>query len=543
MAIKVCNTTVIDNSRQLSNISAIDQTTADAIGELVPKAIVVDSPVVGGGTLIPNAAAGGDRTIEITLSADSALLDGVISSFEVNWADGSSSETVSATNEAATVSHTYPSDQTDGTQITITVVAIDDKGNRSASVDYTATYVDNQPPGGTIVNNYSTTWSTDDVITCFDVTFSGATDPDGTICYYAVTNISEPTINGGITVDSVCKSSGTAHRFCVPACYGSAGTEYTLCYNVYAIDNLEATTPTCQMTHTLLWTPEGEASYTTPGSYTWTAPAGVCSVSVVAVGGGGHGAGNNDNVHNFESQDSYFISNTCVAGLRGHYSRGCPNDGNNLGGGYAGDGGGCGGCGNNYGAGSGGGGAGGYCDTNKPSTIYGCGGCAVDGACNSPCGQSNGCCGWCGGGGGGGGGTYYYHNHNGGGGVGIMGIGTSGPGGCYNAAYCVNNGGSGGGQGFAPPDETWCNGSANGTGGFGGYYGGGGGATLTSNGGGGGGLGWKNNIAVTPEQGYAVCVGYGGDNDDGGNQEGGHGGKGAVRIIWGSGRTFPDNAS
>ena len=30
----------------------------------------------------------------------------------------------------------------------------------------------------------------------------------------------------------------------------------------------------------------GEQQYTTPGSYTWTAPAGVTSVSVVCVGGG-----------------------------------------------------------------------------------------------------------------------------------------------------------------------------------------------------------------------------------------------------------------
>jgi len=33
----------------------------------------------------------------------------------------------------------------------------------------------------------------------------------------------------------------------------------------------------------------GEQQYTTPGSYTWTAPAGVTSVSVVCVGGGGIG--------------------------------------------------------------------------------------------------------------------------------------------------------------------------------------------------------------------------------------------------------------
>ena len=33
----------------------------------------------------------------------------------------------------------------------------------------------------------------------------------------------------------------------------------------------------------------GQVAFTTPGSFSWTAPAGVTSVSVVAVGGGGEG--------------------------------------------------------------------------------------------------------------------------------------------------------------------------------------------------------------------------------------------------------------
>ena len=33
--------------------------------------------------------------------------------------------------------------------------------------------------------------------------------------------------------------------------------------------------------------PIGQVAYTTPGTYSWTAPAGVTSVSVVAIGGGG----------------------------------------------------------------------------------------------------------------------------------------------------------------------------------------------------------------------------------------------------------------
>ncbi|NDD55210.1 hypothetical protein EBZ39_15330, partial [bacterium] len=39
----------------------------------------------------------------------------------------------------------------------------------------------------------------------------------------------------------------------------------------------------------------GQQGYVVPGSYTWVAPAGVTSVSVVAVGGGG-GSGNGPSI-------------------------------------------------------------------------------------------------------------------------------------------------------------------------------------------------------------------------------------------------------
>jgi hypothetical protein len=37
--------------------------------------------------------------------------------------------------------------------------------------------------------------------------------------------------------------------------------------------------------------PPGQQAYTVPGNYSWVAPAGVISVSVVAIGGGGGGGG------------------------------------------------------------------------------------------------------------------------------------------------------------------------------------------------------------------------------------------------------------
>lgn len=74
----------------------------------------------------------------------------------------------------------------------------------------------------------------------------------------------------------------------------------------------------------------------------------------------------------------------------------------------------------------------------------------------------------------------------------------------------------------------------------GGNYGGGGGAfDVNYQGGGGGGLGYKNNIAVTPGNSYTVVVGAAGVSDNADKMIAGDGAKGAVRIIWGAGRSFP----
>jgi hypothetical protein len=248
---------------------------------------------------------------------------------------------------------------------------------------------------------------------------------------------------------------------------------------------------TCELSWSDLAGPcdAGQAEFTTPGSYTWTAPAGVTLVSVVAVGSGDGTA-----------SDSYFINTSTVCG-RG-------SDGF-TGGTYVGDGGGNGGNGSNtidcsswsYGDC---GGAGGY---------SGNGGSAPANACSDSVGNPG-----SGGGGGSGGRSYNDYLSTGGGGVGIYGEGTSGAGG---PAGQGGYGGSGGGDG-ASCYSTGCAGAF-----FGGDFGGGG-ATFgsgTSGGGtGGGGLGWKNNISVTPGTSYDVVVGAN---------------NGAVRIIWGTGRAFP----
>lgn len=233
--------------------------------------------------------------------------------------------------------------------------------------------------------------------------------------------------------------------------------------------------------------PKNQIAYVTPGSYTWTAPEGVNSVSVVAVGGGGvtsptggggGGLGWKNNIPvtpgtkytvvvGAAGSQSYFISNSLVAGLGG----GLP-----AGGGFVGDGGGAGGNGypgRTYNP-TGGGGAGGY---------SGPGG---NGGGGSP--------GTAGQGGGGGGGAGASDGSGGGGGVGLLGEGASGAGG-RNSSYATGGQGGSGGSNGLHNSAPYIRG--------GGLYGGGGA-------GGGSGVG------------------------------GGAGGSGAVRIIWpGDERLFP----
>lgn len=268
----------------------------------------------------------------------------------------------------------------------------------------------------------------------------------------------------------------------------------------------------------------GQQAYTTPGTYTWTAPAGVTSVSVVAIGGGGGGSkglgyngvglcgggggglGWKNNIPvtpgaTYEvvvggggnwgygggqaGGNSYFVGANLVLGERG----GGGGQSAGVGGGYVGDGGGFGGQagaqGGNF-RGTGGGGAGGY--SGKGGDGIGPGGTGQAGQ---------------GGGGGGGAGRSdgQAGSGGGGGGVGILGEGASGAGGVANADT-GGKGGSGGADGQAGQAHQ---GTAVTAAGSGGAYGGGGGGAASN---------------FSTEQARP-------------------GAGGAVRIIWGANRSFP----
>lgn len=262
--------------------------------------------------------------------------------------------------------------------------------------------------------------------------------------------------------------------------------------------------------------PRGESVYTTPGTYSWVAPEGVTSVSVVAIGGGQGGLWDNSGLAEFRASggdggglgwknnitvipgqaytvvvgsggfrdeasgdpsnaglgsSSYFIDLTTVAGLASttsHFNY------STEGGGYVGDGGGFGGGGRASSGGGGGGGAGGYTGNGglggSPGTTPGQGDAGTGGA-----------------GAGGIGGTRItsssYTPAGQGGGTGIYGEGNSG----------LSNGQSGSGGNTTNPLSNP----------YTALYGGGGGGSFNA-----------SNGAT-------------------------NGAGGAVRIVWGEGRAFP----
>jgi hypothetical protein len=259
--------------------------------------------------------------------------------------------------------------------------------------------------------------------------------------------------------------------------------------------------------------PNGQVAFTTSGTYSWTCPPGVFSVSVVCIGGGGGGGRYNydyasaaggglgwknnisvvpGNTYTvvvggfgasgamFESAGqpggtSYFISTSTVAGFGGAAGDGILGQ-PRLGGGYVGDGGGTGGRGQ-----AAAGGAGGYTGNGGDGWVY-----EVVGTRNLPSGGA----------GAGAGVTFGDTLSNGAGGVGIYGQTAT-----ATTASQGGSGGSTGGSFYYGISASYVNG------GVGGGYGGGGG---------------------------------GGNNS---NTKGGNGAGGAVRIIWGDGRAFPSSGT
>jgi len=333
------------------------------------------------------------------------------------------------------------------------------------------------------------------------------------------------TITYAVTSGSLPPGLSLASNGNITGTIGNPANTTTYNFTVTATDP-QGQTASRNFSYTVNVVVKGQQAYTTAGSYNWTAPTGVTSVSVVAIGGGGTGTnsttrlgitvydgtgggglGYKNNIAVTPGQsytvrvggqgtDSYFINTTTV---KGGGAAGM------TGGGYTGDGGGNGGngasrtemTGNPGGyAGGAGGGTGGY---------SGNGG---NGGANSTYGNgSNGTAG-AGGGGGGGGGTGNITADNG---ARFLGIGPGG----------------GGGTGIFGQSN---NGTA-GAGAIAGEYGSANQRNPTEGGPG------SSATVIYIGQGYG---GGGVAGTYGGGGSGGGGASGAVRIIWpGNSRQFP----
>ena len=340
-----------------------------------------------------------------------------------------------------------------------------------------------------------------------------------------------PASNGGATITLYTATSSpsgitgtlaTAGSGTITVSGLSGGTAYT--FTVKATNSVGQSAASAASNSITTNVAPSQQAFTTAGTYSWVAPAGVTSVSVVTVGastyspGSGYGAGgaglgykNNYSVTpgssytvvvgaiNSSTVDmtSYFVSTCVVAGRGPSITAGV----RYLNGGtYVGDGGGNGGSVTT--GGQAGGGAGGY---------SGAGGA----------GAANGDTGGAGAGGGGGASGYFrtsYNGGGGGGGVGILGQGSNGAGGIpvvggagQTSTSSGGKGGSGGGNGGSSSVTLDCGGgpiSYSGLNAVGGDYGAGGGRQDCF---------------------YRVATG---------------GGKGAVRIIWpGNTRSFPSTCT
>jgi uncharacterized repeat protein (TIGR02543 family) len=128
--------------------------------------------------------------------------------------------------------------------------------------------------------------------------YTFSTMPENNISLYAKWNIVQYTVsfnsNSGTSVNSITGNFGTI--ISEPIAPTKSTNDFDAWYKESALINpwnfATDTIPVNGITLYAKWIPKGEIAYTTPGTYSWTAPAGVTSVSVVAVGGGGGGAWN-----------------------------------------------------------------------------------------------------------------------------------------------------------------------------------------------------------------------------------------------------------
>jgi hypothetical protein len=161
----------------------------------------------------------------VEASAVSRHSGGSIAAFEVTWWD-ETIETVTASGGAATLSKQV--DQPIGGTVSATVRALDDIGNASATQTVTADVVANNAPEGPISISAPTQTGKNST---FQVSFSGASDPDGDPITYTVTD------TGAF---AFAKTTGIAEGEIVSVTAPDVASDTDVTFSVVAVDNAGA---------------------------------------------------------------------------------------------------------------------------------------------------------------------------------------------------------------------------------------------------------------------------------------------------------------
>ena len=364
---------------------------------------------------------------------------------------------------------------------------------------YTQKYVSHSlSPGTTVAEGSSLT---------VNVVFTGFID--GELAYYTINTVSGPTMTSADFVQGITGSftvTGNVGLLTLTLMAGD-GTEN----NQFNVDIRQGSTSgdvfftTATVSVTDVADIVGQANFLTPGTFNWTCPGGVTSVCVLAIGGGGGGIGYSCCQYAMMGgaggglgwKNGYSVTPNSVytvvvgaGGINGPYSSGSTSGGDSY---FI-----------NTGVVKGGGGRYGRYSQHTPDSSY------------------------TGDGGGNGGGSefiYYYYGPGGGGGAG----GYSGNGGkgrqtTYGVGYAGSGGGAGGNGGSGTNYVRAYSGGGVG------IYGEGSSGNSSGGGGSGGTSGDINNAGV---------YGGGGGGSTNGYSDSKPGQGGAVRIIWGNGRSYP----
>jgi hypothetical protein len=275
MAIKISNTTVLDDSRQLVNITGVDSATKAAF----------DAAGIGGASLADDVTITGPATLPLninvnyTLSSDSHLVDQNIVSFTYDI-DGGSATTVAAAGQSATITLNIGGNVND--THTLNVFGTDGLGNNTATETLNITMITEAVAAPTITNpSNGATGVTQ------GVTFTASSF--GTIGGSADTHQStdwQVATDAGFSNVVASSLNDTSNKTSITLTNPNTGTTY------YARARYRGTTfgysaYSATVSYTTATTFDGTAEfYGSPYNYTWVNP-GLDQVNILVVGGGG----------------------------------------------------------------------------------------------------------------------------------------------------------------------------------------------------------------------------------------------------------------